>query len=189
MTPLVSVIIPAYNPSAALREAVESALGQTHPSVEVIVVDDGSTADTSWVPAAYGGRIRYVRKANGGPASARNAGLALARGTYVAFLDADDVWEPGKLAAQVEAMERHPAAGLAYGPVLRIDGQGRPQGVRRSPQARSGLIAGELFMKNFVPTSTVMVRRACFEAAGRFDEARERHVAAPRRALRGGVPR
>jgi len=174
MNPLVSVVIPAYNPtSSTLKEAIDSALGQTYRQLEVVIVDDGSTVDTRWLLGAYGGRIRYVRKANGGPASARNIGVGLARGEYIAFLDADDRWEPDKIARQVDALQRHPAAGLVYSSVSRIDAHGRLQGVRRHPMARSGWVAEQLLLKNFVPTSTVMVRACCFTTLGRFDESRE----------------
>jgi sugar transferase (PEP-CTERM/EpsH1 system associated) len=167
----VSVIIPTYNPAATLREAIDSALAQTQPPREVIVVDDGSTQDTSWVPAAYGGRIRFVRQSNGGPASARNAGCRLAAGECLAFLDADDVWEPEKLAMQSAALAASPRAGLVYSPAARIDRAGRPvPAPGPEPLRPSGRIAEALFEQNVIPTSTVMIRRACLEAVGWFDE-------------------
>jgi len=174
MNPLVSVIIPAYNPSPAIREAIDSALGQSYRPVEVIVVDDGSTVDAAWLPQVYGERITFLRQPNGGPASARNTGIRRARGAYIAFLDADDVWEPDKLSAQIELLERRPSVGLAYAAVTRIDSVGRPRPdawVRRG--GPSGWVFDALFMKNHVPTSTVVVRRACLEQTGLFDEARE----------------
>ncbi len=173
MPPLVSVIIPAYNAGRFIRETVESALNQTYPHLEVIVVDDGSPQPVAQVVEADPARVRYIRKPNGGPASARNAGLRRSRGELVAFLDADDVWEPDKLAAQVAALEAYPTAGLAYAAVRKIDAEGRP--LPPGPPARrpSGRIFPELFMRNIIPTSTVVVRRSCLEQAGLFDEAPE----------------
>src|SRR3989338_3939839 len=173
--PLVSVIIPLHNNEPQfIRAAVESALGQTYQLIEVIVVDDGSTRDMTWVERAYQGRIRYLQKPNGGPASARNAGLDVARGKYIAFLDADDVWEPTKLREQVPVLQRAPTVGLVYTAVLDIDQQGRIlTGVSRPAVRPSGRLADALFLKNAVSTSTALARRACFERVGRFDEARE----------------
>ncbi len=173
MPPLVSVIIPVYNkPAAFIREAIGSVLGQTYEPLEVIVVDDGSSQDLSWLRSAYGERITLARKPNGGPASARNHGVGLARGAYLAFLDADDAWEPGKLEAQIAALERRPQAGLSYSAVAAVDAQGRPCA---GPDARkrqpSGAIFETLFWRNVIPTSTVVVRRECFNGVGLFDEA------------------
>ena len=97
----VSAIIPAYNADSFIREAVDSALGQTHTDVEVIVVDDSSTDDTASVLQSYGERIIVHRQPNGGVAAARNAGARLASGRWVAFLDADDVWLPTKIERQL----------------------------------------------------------------------------------------
>ena len=108
----VSVIIPTYNYGRYLGEAIDSALGQTLPPLEVIVVDDGSTDDTPQVLASYGDRIRVVRQKNSGVAVARNSGIAAARGDYVAFLDADDVWLPRKLELQLALFDG--AVGLVH---------------------------------------------------------------------------
>ncbi|MBX3703129.1 MAG: glycosyltransferase family 2 protein, partial [Steroidobacteraceae bacterium] len=90
----VSVVIPTYNRAAYIRQAIDSVLQQTMTDFEIIVVDDGSTDDTREVVAGYGERIRYLRTANGGPARARNAGMAEARGQYIAWLDSDDTYHP-----------------------------------------------------------------------------------------------
>src|SRR6185295_8992994 len=92
--PLVSVIIPNYNYARFLRQAVDSALWQTYPNVEVVVVDDGSRADSAAVLASYGAKIKWVSQPNRGVAAARNHGARLSRGAYLAFLDADDYWLP-----------------------------------------------------------------------------------------------
>jgi glycosyltransferase involved in cell wall biosynthesis len=104
--PLVSVVIPTYNRSWIICRAIDSALAQTYTNIEVIVVDDGSTDDTQDKLRAYGNRIRVLTQANAGPSVARNRGIAAASGEIIACLDSDDYWLPGKLAAQVEALEK-----------------------------------------------------------------------------------
>src|SRR5262245_39908172 len=99
--PNVSVVIPSYNSAAYLPAAIDSVLAQTARDLEVIVVDDGSTDDTPDVVARYGPPVRGIRQANAGVAAARNRGIAEARGRYIAFLDADDTWEPVKLERQL----------------------------------------------------------------------------------------
>jgi glycosyltransferase involved in cell wall biosynthesis len=110
----VSLIIPTYNYARCLHEAIESALAQTHPRVEIIVVDDGSTDDTPTVLAKYHGRITGLRQTNRGLAAARNTGLRVAGGDYVAFLDADDVMASNKLAEQAAVLDSDPKIGWTY---------------------------------------------------------------------------
>jgi len=112
---LVSIIIPAYNRAHIVRQTVDSVLAQTYAHFEAIIVDDGSTDNTREVLASYTDpRVRYFYKHNGGLSSARNFGLSVANGEYIAFLDSDDVWHPWKLAAQVEIFRRHPSVGLVW---------------------------------------------------------------------------
>lgn len=108
-SPRVSVIVPAYNAAWCVRRALDSVLAQTWRDFELIVVDDGSDDGTGEILAGYGAALRVVSKANGGLSSARNAGIAAARGEYVAFLDADDWWLPGKLERQVALLDGRPA--------------------------------------------------------------------------------
>lgn len=110
--PLVSVVIAAYNAARYLPETLESVLHQTYPRVETILVDDGSTDDTPTAVRPFLPQIRYVRRPHQGLAAARNAGLDLAGGDFVALIDADDLWLPEKLARQVEIALRHPDSGL-----------------------------------------------------------------------------
>jgi glycosyltransferase involved in cell wall biosynthesis len=121
----VSVIIPTYNYARFIGEAVDSALAQTRPPLEVIVVDDGSTDDTAAVLAAYGDRIRVLRQKNAGVAMARNAGIAAARGEYLAFLDSDDAWYPRKLERQMQRFGAEPHLGLVHCGAEIIDSEGR----------------------------------------------------------------
>jgi len=110
-SPVVSVIIPTYNRAQFISEAVESALADRDAvDLEVIVVDDGSTDETSEVVSAFGDAVRYLHQANAGASSARNAGIRAARGKWVALLDSDDVWMPGKLTHQLAELRAHPEA-------------------------------------------------------------------------------
>jgi glycosyltransferase involved in cell wall biosynthesis len=105
-SPLVSCIVPVYNGARFLGETLASILSQTHQPVEVIVVDDGSTDGTAGVIASFGARVRSVRQENAGEAAARNTGVRLASGEYVAFLDADDLWEAPKIERQLAVLAR-----------------------------------------------------------------------------------
>lgn len=123
--PRVSVIIPTYNRAALLNQAIVSVLDQTFTDFELIVVDDGSTDDTPTVVSAFQDRrIRYVYQDNAGRSAARNRGIELARGEYVAFLDSDDLYLPNKLAVQVAVFERSPALGLVGGGFRQVNEKG-----------------------------------------------------------------
>ncbi|MGI8668594.1 MAG: glycosyltransferase family 2 protein, partial [Aridibacter sp.] len=103
--PLVSVIIPAYNAEQFISQTIESVLGQTLKDFEIVVVDDGSTDETAGIAESYGAPVRCIRKTNGGVSRARNTGIEHAVGKYIAFLDADDLWEPTKLEKQVALLD------------------------------------------------------------------------------------
>ncbi len=120
----VSVIIPAFNAENSLGHAVESVLSQTHPPLEIIVIDDGSTDRTGQVAGSYADRIVCLRQANRGQGAARNAGLGVARGTMIAFLDADDYWKPGFLQACLDFLAAHrQAIAVSTGLIVRrLDG-------------------------------------------------------------------
>jgi len=167
----VSVVIPAYNSAEYLADAVESVLAQTHPQVELIVVDDGSTDGTAEVMADYADRCTYVRQPNAGSAAARNHGIQLARGELIAFLDADDLWLPHKLQRQVECFEAHPDAGMVYAHHVRIEKDGTERPSRRSGEALpSGRIFETLFVQNVITTSSVVLTREAIEKVGMFDD-------------------
>lgn len=104
-TPLVSAVIPTYNRAGVITESVDSVLGQSYPNLEVIVVDDGSSDDTLSLLARYGEKIRVISQRNAGPAAARNRGIAVARGEFIAFLDSDDLWLPTKIEKQVRLLQ------------------------------------------------------------------------------------
>ena len=111
----VSVIIPAYKAEQTIRRAIDSVLAQTVPPTEIVVVDDGSPDDQNAVIETYGERVVLVRQPNGRTASARNAGLERAQGDFIAFLDADDYWEPEKLERQLAVFAMHPELGVVGG--------------------------------------------------------------------------
>jgi glycosyltransferase involved in cell wall biosynthesis len=150
---LVSVIIPVRDGEAYLAEAVLSVFEQTYSHFEVVVVDDGSQDGTAGVLRGFGDAVRAVAQAPGGTASAVNHGIRVARGSFLAFLDADDLWTPRKLELQMAALARDPALDLVFGHVRQFrDGdakQGKPV---------PGLSKG-----------TMLVRREAFERVGEFD--------------------
>jgi glycosyltransferase involved in cell wall biosynthesis len=154
----VSVIIPAYNAEKFLARAIDSALNQTVPPIEVLVVDDGSQDDTAAVVAGYGPPVRLLQKPNGGPASARNLGAREAHGDWLAFLDADDLWKEAKLERQFAVAVRE-NADLVQSVV--------PLSYRVVPRK---IDFEQLWAGNCVATSSVMLKRSVFEEAGGFDE-------------------
>jgi glycosyltransferase involved in cell wall biosynthesis len=167
----VSAIVPAFNYGRYLSAAIDSALAQTYPLLELVVVDDGSTDETAAVLASYGERVRVLRQDNRGPAAARNAGIAAARGELLAFLDADDGWHPRKLELQVERLAAEPAPGLVHCGMERIDGSGRTLGVATG--GHEGWIADTILRLEegvIGPPSTWLVPRRIVEETGGFDE-------------------
>ena len=149
--PLVSVIIPTYNNAAYLVESVESVLNQSYRNIELIVVDDGSTDNTQAVLAGFGDRLRYVRKANGGPSSARNLGIQMARGQLIAFQDADDLWLPEKLALQVAYFHLHPEVGVVFTGSLRFNENGvMDSNIWDGYRVPTGMIFQELLTDHFI---------------------------------------
>jgi glycosyltransferase involved in cell wall biosynthesis len=164
--PTVSVIIPAYNPGPYLREAVASVLAQMYTEWELVVVDDGSTEDVSGQVLIDDRRVRLVRQANRGLSAARNAGIEASRGELVAFLDADDLWLPHKLAAQVEALVDRPDAVLCHTQMRFIDQYGREGGLGWGGSYRT---YDELLDGCGVCASSVLIRREVLFASGLFD--------------------
>ncbi|HBK09484.1 MAG TPA: hypothetical protein DDZ81_27085 [Acetobacteraceae bacterium] len=157
----VSVIIPAYNAAAYVTRAVESALAQTHPPLEILVVDDGSKDDTREVVRRMLPPVRLIEKENGGPATARNLGAGQARGDWLALLDADDWWFPEKLKIQLQQAAEADAGMIHCLPDHRDD----------AVPAR--LTFDHMWDRNWIINSSVLLRRSAFEALGGFNEARE----------------
>jgi len=164
----VSVVIPLFNAVDLIRDTVGTVLSQTWNDWELIVIDDGSTDGSGSVLRAFGDRVRYYAYENGGVAKARNRGIALARGRYLALLDHDDLWAPKKLEQQVAVLERRPEVGLVTTGIAHLERDGTPK--RDYPTGPSSRFY-QLFVKGFGPTpSTVMIRRTAIEQAGGFDE-------------------
>lgn len=157
MTPRVSVVVPVYNGAAFLARALDSALVQNLPDMELIVVDDGSTDNSAEVAYRHPGEVSVIRQLNQGPAGARNRGVAQARGEYLAFLDADDLWPEGRLAWQLEYMVQQPLVDMV---------QGRLQSFRCNDNRFEAL--GEPHHAHSL--STALVRRAAFLRVGPLDE-------------------
>ncbi len=111
-TAVVSCIGPVFNGERFVAETIESIFAQTYRSIEVLVVNDGSTDGTAKVPEGFGELIRMIHQGNAGQAAARNHGLKAAKGDFIAFQDADDLWLPDKLEIQMKYLEAHPDAGL-----------------------------------------------------------------------------
>lgn len=186
--PLVSVIIIFLNAERFLREAIESVVAQTYSAWELILVDDGSTDRSTRIAAAWAagqpGRVRVVEHkghVNRGMSASRNLGVAQARGAFVAFLDADDVWRPHTLAEQMGALAAHPEAGMVYGPITWWYGwTGEAGHARRDFLQPLGVPADRLYTpplllvpwlrrKAAVP-SGILVRRSVVDAVGGFEE-------------------
>jgi glycosyltransferase involved in cell wall biosynthesis len=164
--PLISCIIPVFNGERYLGQSLDSILAQTYRPIEVIVIDDGSTDGTRQLVASYGDRVRYFWQPNAGPPRARNFGLRLAQGEFVAFLDADDLWQPDKLSLQMARFRERPELDLCvtYCQVFWIpelsEEQGRFRGHRLS-QPLPGYV-----------TQTLLARHALFERVGDFATSR-----------------
>ena len=170
--PRISVVIPTYNRQDLVVEAIESVLAQTFTDFEIIVVDDGSTDDTAVNIQPYLDRITYSRQENQGVAAARNAGIRLAQGEFVCFLDSDDLWIPTKLQAQIRFADAHPEYGLISSELQGFDADGKTKGPNKSAmyKIRNGLVVEDLLFGNWIQTSTVMLRRKCLDEVGWFDE-------------------
>lgn len=161
---LISVIIPTFNRAPYIVEAIESVLQQSASPVEVIVVDDGCTDGTSEILAGYEGKIVCIRQENRGIGAARNAGIRRSRGDYLAFLDDDDVWVPGKLDRQMQCFSHTPGLEAVYGHV--------EQFVSPDLEARSASrlrhLQGRVQPAPIPPS--LLIRRSSFDRVGLFDE-------------------
>jgi glycosyltransferase involved in cell wall biosynthesis len=165
----VSVVIPAYNAMTYLPEAVESVLRQTFTNFEVLIIDDGSSDHISeWASQLVDPRVKLISQENQGLSGARNTGIANAQGEYIAFLDADDLWEPTKLEKQVLCLEDNPAVGLVHTWMVLVDERGKSTG-----RVMSSTVEGDAWTQivewNKIACPSVMVRRCCFKTVGVFD--------------------
>ena len=165
----VSVIIPTFNRSRYLRQAIASVLAQTYPHFEIIVVDDGSTDETRTVAeSSRDPKIRYTWQDNAGRSAARNRGLELARGEYIAFLDDDDFYLPDKLSQQTAYLEAHPAVDLVGAGTQMVDEQERVLRVWRNWEDQPELSLPACLYACPLPTCTVLFRRRALDLLDRW---------------------
>ena len=157
----ISVIIPVYNGARYLAEAIESVLAQTRPPDEIVVVDDGSTDESPRVAQRFAKPVFYHHQTHSGAGAARNLGIVQAKGDWLAFLDADDLWLPDKLARQIALLKSEPDLAMVFGGVEQfvspdLDEIHRPSLQIQTP-AGNGYLVG-----------TILIRRATFERVGYF---------------------
>lgn len=170
--PQVSVIVPTYNSAQYISEAIDSVFNQTYEDWEIIVVDDGSTDNTKEVLRKYSSKIGYFYQENKGPSSARNKGIKSAKGKYIAFLDADDMWMPEKLKLQMDVISKEPSIGLVScdGYIIDMDGVIQKQITKRRYLNKKKLLDDLLFRNVIGATPSLLVRKECFHVVGLFDE-------------------
>jgi glycosyltransferase involved in cell wall biosynthesis len=168
--PCVSIVMAAKNYARFLPAAIDSVLGQTRPDWELIIVDDGSTDSTAIVVQWYLGdlRIRYLGSDRLGQSRAKNLGLAFCRGDYIAYLDADDIWEPTKLEKQLLHFHENHRLGVCFTQRTLINERGEFLPSKPAPPLPRGPVLDKLFLRNFVCFSSVVVKRVVFEHVGRF---------------------
>ncbi|MBD1921808.1 glycosyltransferase [Microcoleus sp. FACHB-831] len=169
--PTISTIIPAYNSEKTIRETIESVINQSFSDLEIIVINDGSQDSTLEIVSCISEpRLKVFSYANAGVSASRNRGFSHATGEYISFLDADDIWTPDKLEAQLKALQENPQAGVAYSWTNWIDESGRflRPGLHI---ARTGDVYKNLLVKDFIESgSNPLIRRQALVEVGGFDE-------------------
>lgn len=171
MSALISIIIPCYNQGQFLADAIQSALIQSYPHKEIIVVNDGSTDNTADVARSFAHAVHYIEQPNQGISGARNAGIRYCKGEYVSFLDSDDVYLEDTLATTVSYLENHPHIFLVCGDALLLR-NGTVLGLKSSISGRPRNHRNFRWetAEYYATPSTVTVRRLCFERTGLFAE-------------------
>lgn len=174
---MISVIIPAFNSERTIARAIESVLSQGYTDYEIIVVDDGSTDDTANAVKRYGPKVIYIYQENAGPSVARNTALSVSKGPWIAFLDSDDEWLPGKLQKQIQLLDRNP--GLRWCSTNRYQSDGRRKAAAGNADAIAKALEGRDYFSNYftaasqskcpIITTTLIVHRQVFEQLGGFD--------------------
>jgi glycosyltransferase involved in cell wall biosynthesis len=159
--PLVSVIIPVYNGDRYLAEAIQSVLAQTYQLIEIIVIDDGSSDRTAEVAQSFGSLIRYEYQSNSGSSAARNRGIELASGEFIAFLDADDLWLEDKLALQIEAFNTNPDVDIVCGQIKQFHSPELDEITKAKIHCPSEIMPGNI-------PSVVVIKRDAFSRVGLF---------------------
>lgn len=179
--PLVTIIVPAFNCAVTISETLDALLNQEYKNIEIIVVNDGSDDETIDILCGYGNEIILINQGNTGVAAARNAGIRTAQGNLISFCDADDLWAPQKVAAQVAYLRSKPSLMMVYCDwiVWRSDDEGQfivPESfnifdadLSEIELAKSGWIYHKLLLDCICLTSTVMLRKSAIEQIGYFD--------------------
>ena len=171
--PLVSVIIPTYNSKAFIPSSVGSAINQTYPNIEILIIDDGSTDNTEEIVEQLPGSVRYIRQANSGPSAARNRGIRESCGKYIAFLDVDDAWKASKVAEQVHLFENSDDLSIVATGYERCDTELLPieiVSINPLPKGK-GIIPFRLLLeKNQLLTSSIMTKKEALDTCGLFNE-------------------
>lgn len=173
MKPLISIIIPAYNAGNFLAETIESVIAQTYSNWELIIIDDGSVDETASVVNGYTNkdeRIKYFFQTNQKMASARNAGIKRAKGEYIAFLDADNLFLPDKLSKHIDFMGSHPECDVSYGKINYFYGSNKAILYKNEQPEFSGDIFEKVLPQNFINVLAVMVKKELFDKFGAFQE-------------------
>lgn len=152
--PVISLVIPCFNAAPFVEAAIRSALGQTLPPDEILVVDDGSTDESAAIAEGLAGPIRVIRQANGGISAARNTGVAASTGTHIAFLDADDLWTPQSLESRWSLWQAQPELDYVFGSIACFDD-------------RTGADIGAPEPGRLA--SSLLLRRSAFDTIGLFD--------------------
>jgi glycosyltransferase involved in cell wall biosynthesis len=171
----ITVVIPAYNASRFIAATLESVLSQSLPADEILVVDDGSTDDTAAVAESFGAPVRVFRRPNSRQGASRNFGVQQATSEWIAFIDADDLWEPTKLERQMQDLFRHAGADVSYTAHVRFSQEGETIRFRGSAPPRfapAKNIRKALFGSATFLTSSAIIRRSTFLALGGFNNQR-----------------
>ena len=168
----VSVVLPTFNGERYIAEAIQSALAQTIPPAEIVVVDDGSTDGTEAIVQSFGAEVRYIRQANKGVSGAYNTGIGAATGTHIALLEHDDMWLPEKNALQLAAFAQDEQIGMVFSPVELIENGAPSKRDHISPQYAAGVYSfADFFAQNRVLNcSSVMLKKAVIDNVGGFRE-------------------
>lgn len=179
----ISAVIPAYNSEVTIGRAIDSVLKQTRPADEIIVIDDGSSDNTAEIIRSYGDKIRLIQQENAGVSVARNAGINIATGDWIAFLDADDEWLPEKLKLQIEHLQRNPDLKWTYSNYYRKSPLSQELEMGHTPSRLFNVLNGKEFVGDYfqadplgghVWTCTLIVHDSVFEKTGMFEPGMKR---------------
>ena len=164
--PLISVILPVYNGEKYLAEALQSVYDQHYAPMEIIAIDDGSTDGTAQILSQYSDRIQYLQQENQGPAAARNSGIQKAKGDFITFIDADDLWPDKKIMVQMNVFHRYPETDIVQGLVSRIVLPGAITNIKNN-ETEFEFMGSNL--------GAMIIRRSVFDKIGYFDESLTYH--------------